>query len=135
MNWQENLQTLDKLTTKEKRAICESEIVLDFMQTEVFTRLVKLRNELIEQGLIVTLAPNYADDINLPDALVEISVIKTVGDTLKYSAKFYRVSGLSIECELDRKLTEPSVSVTIGISLESISLLEGYLKDFQDNFL
>ena len=49
MSWQENLQILDKLTTKEERAICESEIVLDFMKTEVFTRLVKLKDELIEK--------------------------------------------------------------------------------------
>jgi hypothetical protein len=37
------------------------------MKTEVFTRLDKLRDELVQQGLTVTLNPNCADDIEQSD--------------------------------------------------------------------
>ncbi|OYQ65127.1 hypothetical protein B9G53_08515 [Pseudanabaena sp. SR411] len=80
MNWKEKLQVLDKSATEEERAIRESEIVLDFMQTEVFTRLVKLRDELIEMGLTVTLIPNCADDIKLPDDSFEMSVLNSLSN-------------------------------------------------------
>jgi hypothetical protein len=139
MSWQENLQTLDKLTTKEEKAICESEIVLDFMKTEVFTRLVKLKDELIEKGLIVELKPELADDIKVPDVLVEIEVAKTVRDTLKYSARFHgrdhiQNGSLFIQGEIQRAKKQVSAFPTILIASESISLIESYLKDFKDNF-
>ncbi|MFN5764567.1 MAG: hypothetical protein ACK470_09180, partial [Pseudanabaena sp.] len=67
MNWQEKLQALDKSASKEEKDRCKSEIVLDLMKTEVFTRLDKLRDELVQQGLTVTLNPNCADDIRLLD--------------------------------------------------------------------
>jgi len=67
MNWQEKLQALDKSASKEEKDRCKSEIVLDLMKTEVFTRLDKLRDELVQQGLTVTLNPNCADDIEQSD--------------------------------------------------------------------
>ena len=139
MSWQENLQILDKLTTKEERAICESEIVLDFMKTEVFTRLVKLKDELIEKGLMVELKPNHADDIELPDVLVELVVTKTVMDTLKYSARFHgrdhiQNGSLFIQGEIQRAKKQVSAFPSILIASESISSIESYLKDFKEDF-
>lgn len=159
MNWQEKLQALDKSKTREERDLCESEIVLNFMQTEVFTRLDQLRVELVQQGLTVTLNPNCADDIRLldyeqsddieqsdndddaikqpePDTLVEISVNKN-GETVIHTAKFkgYKTS-LTIKSEVPKsQFGFKGMTTTFIVSPNSVLLVENNLRDFRNIFL
>ena len=144
MNWQEKLQALDKSASKEERAIRESEIVLDFMQTEVFTRLDKLRYELTEMGLTVTLTPNSADDIKLPDVSVEMSVLNSLSN-YSYAIRVTTENTKSvaehilIKIDWEGKIGRDNTTCLVIRKVDKIeerptTTLSKTLSEFKDNF-
>lgn len=143
MNWKENLQVLDKLVTKEERERCESEIVLDFMRTEVSRRLDKLREEIEEMGLKVTLTPNRADDIRLPDISVEMSVLNSLSN-YSYAIRVTReresmAEHILLKIDWEGKIGRDNTTLLVVRNVDKIeecptTTLGKTLSEFKDNF-
>lgn len=135
--WKQELNRLptNEAGRKEANESSSTEIILQFMREEIYTRLKSAKDSFSKPELNIAIFPASPEDISTKQPIVYIAVQKqSNGDSYEYSLKFNQETGLIIETTLIGKYGYPTLG-SIALEGESpTTLVEGYIEQLGGQF-